>query len=542
MFFKKFQKISKNFKKKGFSLVELLLVMAIIVILGAIIIVNIQDTFAKANDSKRIREVNQIKNALVSYYLKNNYQFPISFQPKCIEEIDPETGKSVLAPLVEQGLISRLPRDPLYNPQNPTEHCFLYFTDSEGSNFKIIVKLEILPSKLASEDGGLFVDLYEVYSPTTLGPKLYVGYQEGGGTIGPWGYMRPITVVNTLNPSELLNYQVSFEAGGVFNKLKDQIDCSDIAFSDGLGGFYNFWVENCEDPLKIWVRLDSIPASSQKTIYMSYSNENPPIGFLSFDDTFTKDYSQDEGLLGQWNMDESGHIIYDSSEEENDGVLGDGTCSPGSGRCPSRVADGGYWDDKDTVKFSSGWALSFDGVNDSVQIQDSDSLDGWEKFTIEVWARPFEKKETPLVSKWDSENFSWYLGFVPYEVAGVNDNKVVFKLSPNGTNPYVLKSISHLEINNWYHLALVGDGSRVKLYINGEEDIQTLNFTSPVFSGDAPVLIGTNAGQTQFFKGEFDEMRIYSRPLSKAEIKTHIERRIYTDPQPSINVGNEEIL
>mgnify|MGYP001164639753 CR=1 FL=1 len=525
-------------KKFCFSLVELLLVMAIIVILGTIIIINVQDTFTKANDSKRIQEANQIKNALVEYYLKNNYQFPVSFQPRCIEEIDPQTGKSILTPLVEQGLLPRLPQDPLYNSQNPKEHCFLYFTDSQGSSFKIIVKLEVSPSKLASEDGGLFVDLYEVYSPTTLGPKLYVGYQEGG-TVGSWGYMRPITIVNTLNSNELFNYQISFEIEGVFNKLKDKIDCSDIAFSDGLGGFYNFWIERCDDPLKIWVKVDDIPASSQKTIYMSYSNENPPVGFLNFDDTFTKDYSQDKGLLGQWNMDESSHIIYDSSNKSNDGILGDGSCSPGSGRCPARIADGGYWDSKDTIKFSSGAALSFDGVNDSVLIQDSDALDGWDKFTIELWVKPIEIKETILISKWDSGNFSWYLGFTP---GGINGNKVFLKLSPDGTSPYTLRSSGYLPINKWAHLVIVGDGSRVKVYINGEEDAQTINFQGPVFSGNANVLIGKDLGETQFFKGELDEMRIYNRILSKAEIKAHIERRVYTDPQPGVNIGNEEVL
>ncbi|MFQ6120050.1 MAG: hypothetical protein ACE5KE_09210, partial [Methanosarcinales archaeon] len=57
-----------------------------------------------------------------------------------------------------------------------------------------------------------------------------------------------------------------------------------------------------------------------------------------FDNTFTKDYGN-SGLVALWHMDEgSGTIITDSSGNENDGILKNGTTFVGY--------DGGQWNNR----------------------------------------------------------------------------------------------------------------------------------------------------------------------------------------------------
>ncbi|MFA5644183.1 MAG: type II secretion system protein, partial [Patescibacteria group bacterium] len=70
------KKNNKNFKS-AFTLVELLVVIAIIGILATLAIVAIQNTRAKARDTKRIADVKQIQTALELYF-NDNGSYPVS--------------------------------------------------------------------------------------------------------------------------------------------------------------------------------------------------------------------------------------------------------------------------------------------------------------------------------------------------------------------------------------------------------------------------------------------------------------------------------
>jgi prepilin-type N-terminal cleavage/methylation domain-containing protein len=61
-------------RKSGFTLLELIVVVAIIAILVAIVVVAINPVrlIGEANDAKKREELNQLKNALQLYYNDNN--------------------------------------------------------------------------------------------------------------------------------------------------------------------------------------------------------------------------------------------------------------------------------------------------------------------------------------------------------------------------------------------------------------------------------------------------------------------------------------
>ena len=56
---------------KGFTIVELLIVIVIIGILAAIVIVAYNGVSARANDTKRITDMKNVKTAIESYYAEN---------------------------------------------------------------------------------------------------------------------------------------------------------------------------------------------------------------------------------------------------------------------------------------------------------------------------------------------------------------------------------------------------------------------------------------------------------------------------------------
>lgn len=62
-----------NRKEKGFTIVELLIVVVIIGILAAIVIVAYNGVTARANDSHRVSDVDTVKKFLEIFYVQNGY-------------------------------------------------------------------------------------------------------------------------------------------------------------------------------------------------------------------------------------------------------------------------------------------------------------------------------------------------------------------------------------------------------------------------------------------------------------------------------------
>lgn len=78
--------------------------------------------------------------------------------------------------------------------------------------------------------------------------------------------------------------------------------------------------------------------------------------------------------VGIWRFEEGqGSTAYDSSGYGNNGKLGDGTCTPGFGNCPNWTTG------------ILGYALSFDGTDDYVQVVHSASLNITSAITLEAW-------------------------------------------------------------------------------------------------------------------------------------------------------------
>lgn len=76
------------------------------------------------------------------------------------------------------------------------------------------------------------------------------------------------------------------------------------------------------------------------------------------------------------------------------------------------------------------------------------------------------------------------------------------------------------ELNRWYHVAASFDGSMHRLYVNGQLAHEAQGFFK--FSRGEPIRIGAKGDETTpkhaYFTGDLDDIRIYNRALSAAEI------------------------
>ena len=188
----------------------------------------------------------------------------------------------------------------------------------------------------------------------------------------------------------------------------------------------------------------------------------------------------------------TGVTVLDASTNSNTGtIMGGATWVPG--------------------RFGS--ALSFDGVDDRVFVNSSSSVNLSAAMTLEAWVQP-----TAAQSDWrtiiQKETDAYFLN-------GSNDTGAL-RPSGGGTIGGSLQwttATSPLVVGTWTHLALTYNGSVVQLYVNG---VATASATAsgPVQTTASPLWIGGNSPYGEFFRGLIDEVRVYDRALSQAEIQT----------------------
>jgi prepilin-type N-terminal cleavage/methylation domain-containing protein len=144
----------KSLKKtEGFTLIELLVVIAIIGVLASVIVASINTARKKGRDARRIRDIQEMRNA-IELYISANGHAPDLGTPECSDPnysdntslcIANETpGYTTQWSALESELspyISRLPKDPCglscFDQGNPNLNYNGYFTYNYESPAKV---------------------------------------------------------------------------------------------------------------------------------------------------------------------------------------------------------------------------------------------------------------------------------------------------------------------------------------------------------------------------------------------------------------------
>jgi acetyltransferase-like isoleucine patch superfamily enzyme len=164
-----------------------------------------------------------------------------------------------------------------------------------------------------------------------------------------------------------------------------------------------------------------------------------------------------------------------------------------------------------------GSAFSFDGVDDFVQVPDSDLWAfGSSDFTISLWTNFRSIAGGPSVLIGNDEG------------PGIT-NKWLFVWTPSGGGALVLHFNGSMgsgdlvfapftpNLSQWYHLAITRSGDTFTIYADGNpigSETRTVMIPNP----SAPLTIGQAEGQF-FMNGLLDEIKIHKRALSASEIQ-----------------------
>ena len=164
-------------RDEGFTLIELMVVIGIIGLISTTVLVSLQGARAKARDAQRIQEFSQVQKALELYY-GDKEKYPAGYDGgQCFGD-NPNLASdlaSYLAPLPQEPVSGRM--------------CYAYFSDSEGSGYKIMADLEKNPD-LEMNDCGIYSDIYELCDPqrkfasAEFGGDWFYGGGGGGGFLG----------------------------------------------------------------------------------------------------------------------------------------------------------------------------------------------------------------------------------------------------------------------------------------------------------------------------------------------------------------------
>ena len=103
-------------------------------------------------------------------------------------------------------------------------------------------------------------------------------------------------------------------------------------------------------------------------------------------------------------------------------------------------------------------------------------------------------------------------------------SRPVVGVEANGSERFVSGG-NPLTALQWIHLAGTYDGTRQRLYVNGAE-VASLPASGPITESAGPLRMGGNGVWGEYFAGRIDEVRIYNRALSVAEIQADMNRAV----------------
>jgi hypothetical protein len=201
---------------------------------------------------------------------------------------------------------------------------------------------------------------------------------------------------------------------------------------------------------------------------------------------------------------------------------GSGTSvSDASGHGHAGTISGATW----TPQGKFGNALMFNGVDSWVTIADANDLDLTTGMTLEVWVFT---TAAATATTWRNVLIKERSGGEVYNLYADTDTHVPAVYVVRSANPGTPEGANgsvQIPLNTWTHLAATYDNATLRLYVNGTL-VGSRAVAGGLLTSTGVLRIGGNSIWDEFFQGAIDEVRIYNRALTPAEIQTDMNTPI----------------
>lgn len=214
---------------------------------------------------------------------------------------------------------------------------------------------------------------------------------------------------------------------------------------------------------------------------------------------YGEDFNGSTNLIAHWKLNNVGS---------------GGTTNDNSGNGHTATLEPDYVGGDAPIQIKGKWgnALDFDGTNDYITVTDHNDLDITDDITIGFWINPDESKVAELIMKGTSSSAE------AYEIYQ-NSNKISFRLNNNAAS---ITSSTSITSDKWNHIAVTYDkdlsSDNMKIFINGVQDVNTGNYTTDIVVNEHDLILGAYPAQTYAFNGTMENVSIWSRVKTDAEI------------------------
>ncbi len=250
------------------------------------------------------------------------------------------------------------------------------------------------------------------------------------------------------------------------------------------------------------VEIESVDQHKKEITVSVFWQQGPQkevsISFTGYLTNWMREQDEMGDILGYWPLDEGvGCLTYDISGNH------EGSLEPS---CPTNSP---LW-----VQGKVNTALLFDGGDDMVVVENSPALNPTNELTITAWVR------------WDSppENGNEWATIInkngdsQYRIQHNRINEYFeFAIRTSSGNRWIISTTSPQE-DVWYHVAGTYDGEDLKIYVNGVMENST-NWSGSINTSNAPLVFGNRIWGDRGFDGIIDEIGLWGRALTDAEIE-----------------------
>jgi len=209
------------------------------------------------------------------------------------------------------------------------------------------------------------------------------------------------------------------------------------------------------------------------------------------------------GLVAHWAFDDgAGTTAQDSSGNNNHGT----------------VMGGAQW-----VAGKVGGALAFDGVDDMVVVEQNSGLPIYNNgtdnaYSVAMWVKGGPQPDMRVFSEGSTSDNNPLFNLGTQNAGDTGQFDVYIRPDTGTTLNHPLSQAEPFDYY-WHHIGWVDDNGTARLYVDGVLDGTDFSYTRGTMALDTTSIGGIlRANPSHFFTGQIDDVHVYNRALSQAEI------------------------